>query len=373
MPWCPKCKNEYREGITTCSDCNVPLVEDLSEVVSDDKKLVFTTEHKEKTDDFIKYLAYSGIHSYSVEPDENEFIWSLYVAEDDYKKASKLFTGFALTESEREIEKKLSMQIENDSDDINESDYFSDSDIVGDTDISGNTDIEMTDIPDDIIIPDDTADSEFDSVSDTLNDDNTEEDNNDDNDSDDNYYNNSDDSARDALYSEKQNEEIRKLNARMEFNEMNEAPSATYIRKSDRAKEYRFSAYTCFICGIAGIIFIVLHLLGIINLVAATFSQFVLLIVFAAFLFGGFVMYFNSKTIQSEAGDEENLEKSVIEWLELNVTETYLSDIHDDDTPEEVNYFKYCEVIKGALLKEFPEAPVSMLDALIDEHLSKIC
>lgn len=360
MPWCPKCKNEYREGITTCSDCNVPLVEDLSEAVSDDKKLVFTTEHKEKTDDFIKYLAYSGIHSYSVEPDENEFIWSLYVAEDDYKKASKLFTGFALTESEREIEKKLSAQIENDSD------------IAGDTDIPENVDIEMTDVPDDIIIPDDTADSEYDSVSDTLNDDNIVEDNNDtDNDGDSDYdYNNS---AGDALYSEKQNEEIQKLNARMEFNEMNEAPSATYMRKSDRAKEYRFSAYTCFICGTAGIIFIVLHLLGIINLVTSTFSQFVLLIVFAAFLFGGFVMYFNSKTIQSEAGDEENLEKSVAEWLELNVTETYLSDIHDDDTPEEVNYFKYCEVIKGALSKEFPEAPVSMIDALIDEHLSKIC
>lgn len=357
MPWCPKCKNEYREGITTCSDCNVPLVEDLNEVVSDDKKLVFTTEHKEKTDDFIKYLAYSGIHSYSVEPDENEFIWSLYVAEDDYKKASKLFTGFALTESEREIEKKFSAQIENDSD------------IAGDTDISEKIDIEMTDVPDDIIIPDDTADSEYDSVSDTLNDDNTKEDNNDD----DNYYYNSDDSAGDALYSEKQNEEIRKLNAMMEFNEMTEAPSATYTRKSDRATEYRFSAYTCFICGIGGIIFIALHFLGVINVVASTFSQFVMLFVFAAFLLCGIVMYFNSKTIQSEAGDEENLENSVTEWLELNVTETYLSDIHDDDTPEEVNYFKYCEVIKGALSKEFPEAPVSMIDALIDEHLSKIC
>lgn len=351
MPWCPKCKNEYREGITTCSDCNVPLVEDLSEVVSDNKKLVFSTEHKEKTDDFIKYLAYSGIHSYSVEPDENEFIWSLYVAEDDYKKASKLFTGFALTESERAIEKQLSPQIENDSNDIDESDNLSDADIIGDNDIIDRTDIEMTDVPDDIIIPDNMDDYEASSVSETPNDENTE----------------------DALYSEKQNEEIRKLNARIEFDEMYEAPSSTYVRKSDRAKEYRFSAYTCFICGIAGILFIVLNMLGIVNLVAATFSRFVMLFVFVAFFVGGIVMYLNSKTIESEAGDEENMEKSVIEWLDLNVTEAYLSHIHDDDTPEEVNYFKYCEIIKGALSKEFPEASVSMLDALIDEHLSKIC
>ena len=46
MPWCPKCKNEYREGITTCVDCNEALVEDLSEIKSLEKELVFSTEHK---------------------------------------------------------------------------------------------------------------------------------------------------------------------------------------------------------------------------------------------------------------------------------------------------------------------------------------
>ncbi len=29
MPWCPKCKSEYREGITECADCKVPLVDEL--------------------------------------------------------------------------------------------------------------------------------------------------------------------------------------------------------------------------------------------------------------------------------------------------------------------------------------------------------
>lgn len=28
MPWCPKCKNEYKEGITVCMDCNCELVEE---------------------------------------------------------------------------------------------------------------------------------------------------------------------------------------------------------------------------------------------------------------------------------------------------------------------------------------------------------
>ena len=28
MPWCPKCKTEYREGIEVCADCGSQLVEE---------------------------------------------------------------------------------------------------------------------------------------------------------------------------------------------------------------------------------------------------------------------------------------------------------------------------------------------------------
>lgn len=32
MPWCPECKNEYREGITTCADCSISLVDSLEDI-----------------------------------------------------------------------------------------------------------------------------------------------------------------------------------------------------------------------------------------------------------------------------------------------------------------------------------------------------
>ena len=38
--FCPKCKAEYREGVATCADCLVPLVEELP-VASDQQDIDF--------------------------------------------------------------------------------------------------------------------------------------------------------------------------------------------------------------------------------------------------------------------------------------------------------------------------------------------
>ena len=33
--WCPKCKNEYIEGVTTCVDCGCELVAELPEEIDE--------------------------------------------------------------------------------------------------------------------------------------------------------------------------------------------------------------------------------------------------------------------------------------------------------------------------------------------------
>lgn len=49
MPWCPNCKDEYKEGITTCADCGCELVNDLSlvETKDDIEEDTFTYEEAE--------------------------------------------------------------------------------------------------------------------------------------------------------------------------------------------------------------------------------------------------------------------------------------------------------------------------------------
>lgn len=43
MPYCPKCKYEYREGIVTCPDCDEALVTELEEDAPDSNLVVVGT------------------------------------------------------------------------------------------------------------------------------------------------------------------------------------------------------------------------------------------------------------------------------------------------------------------------------------------
>lgn len=60
MSWCPKCKNEYRAGITVCPDCNEELLAELSEEVVLEFVPVFQTADAELKERLVKYLAHCG-------------------------------------------------------------------------------------------------------------------------------------------------------------------------------------------------------------------------------------------------------------------------------------------------------------------------
>ena len=47
MPWCPQCKEEYKEGIIVCPDCKTPLVESL-EQLKEEFVPVFSFDKKSK-------------------------------------------------------------------------------------------------------------------------------------------------------------------------------------------------------------------------------------------------------------------------------------------------------------------------------------
>ncbi len=85
MPYCPKCKNEYREGITVCSDCGCELITDNE---PEREKLIFG--EKEEIENLAEFLQYSQIDKVAVSFDGKDNVYELLVAQKDIPKAEKL-------------------------------------------------------------------------------------------------------------------------------------------------------------------------------------------------------------------------------------------------------------------------------------------
>jgi predicted amidophosphoribosyltransferase len=110
MPYCPKCKAEYQEGIKECADCHVPLVDKLEEVSSSEKVSetqdlpdiveVYRTLDEKDMEQKAFHLYKNGI-KYSVfeyvqpireelEVIDSQIIFRLLVSEEDAPNAVKL-------------------------------------------------------------------------------------------------------------------------------------------------------------------------------------------------------------------------------------------------------------------------------------------
>lgn len=106
MPWCPNCKNEYREGITVCADCGIELVEELAEEVEEKVAVAYIAD-EELTKKFVDYLSYSSIVGEYIF-DENEEAFAVLVPEKDLKAAKTAFRAFYNVESSNELLKRFS-------------------------------------------------------------------------------------------------------------------------------------------------------------------------------------------------------------------------------------------------------------------------
>lgn len=366
MPWCPKCRNEYREGILECSECKVPLVETYDEIISSESAFVplFSSEKKDLLERFISYLDYSGITRHSLTSDEYELVWSVSVCEENLDEAKKLYKGFSIAEKERAaIEAFKEMQESEESDDSKseEKDLDSNETGVDDKDVSEAAFNDSNSSEDGYS---DFEDLEKDNKnsSDAMEETTTEET---DDESSDEYAEQLDDEDELAALAKE------KIESDDLMEELHGASKA-YVRKADQFKDYQFSAITCVFCGAVGVIFCILNMLGIINVFPVLFSQLVMMVVFAMFLFSGIFIYVKSKQIKNQIDDQVDVEGQVKVWLDTNVTNEYLNTIKDEDVSDEVNYFNYSEEVKKWLMNDLPFVDESMAEALTEEHFNKI-
>lgn len=111
MPWCPKCRNEYVEGITTCADCGIELVDELpAEAEPDSPAILCQVANEEMGAKLISYLNYGGIKTAGLMPvdqdekeSEEESGYQLVVAQFEKEAAEEMFASF---DSVEELAKK---------------------------------------------------------------------------------------------------------------------------------------------------------------------------------------------------------------------------------------------------------------------------
>jgi len=97
MPWCPKCKSEYREGFTVCADCGCELVEE--EQTDEMVNLTFGDEDQMKAlEAFLKSNQISGVE---LRRDENDGLCELLIDRKSKPKAMGAMQVFMVQENSK--------------------------------------------------------------------------------------------------------------------------------------------------------------------------------------------------------------------------------------------------------------------------------
>ncbi len=97
MPWCPKCKSEYREGFTVCADCGCELVEE--EQVDEQVTLTFGDEDQMRSLEV--FLKSNQILSVELKRDESDGLCELLVDKRSKQKAVGVMQVFLVQENRK--------------------------------------------------------------------------------------------------------------------------------------------------------------------------------------------------------------------------------------------------------------------------------
>jgi len=98
MPWCPNCKNEYKEGITVCADCGATLVEELPE---NDLIRLAVMENEEAVHRLVDFLTTEGLSPSLSQTEEN--LSEIQIPASQKAEAVKLASAFLSVEKEQEL------------------------------------------------------------------------------------------------------------------------------------------------------------------------------------------------------------------------------------------------------------------------------
>ena len=107
MPWCPSCKNEYKEGIMICPDCDCNLVLEETDIKA---KLSFGDV--DEMEELAEFLRSHHIRKVETSYDEEAQVTELSVAEVDCERAKSLSKLFLMEKIKRHSKSSVNIEEE---------------------------------------------------------------------------------------------------------------------------------------------------------------------------------------------------------------------------------------------------------------------
>ena len=309
MPWCPKCRNEYREGFTVCADCGVELVDRLGEAKADTVKIISgPTEEMNRVYEFLQDNKIKGVYL-----EESEEGITLIQGEKKYLKeitfAIKTYFDKRREEMDEYVQKQqeqLHAKFGSDEDD-----------------------------------EDDETDSD-DSEGISLDDDDDEED--DDDDEEDSRGKTKKDSG--AFRSSKE--------------------------KADDARNSAVALILMGVLGLTFEGLVVFHVLPLtINGTPGKVLYAFMAVVFLILLCFGIMSIFTAKRLRASIVDESNLKEEILKFCKYEAVDTANKLIKvTDDSEDETVYFARMDFLKSAIKREpkFKDVEDATIDGLLDEN-----
>lgn len=328
--WCPKCKMEYREGITVCADCGTELVEGTA----DDFYTADVCALKEEkiADRFLEYLEYSGLEGAKKEEKE-EGIFAVTVPEREIKKAEKLFRGFLLALEEEAEQQK---QQEETAADAEEEEYFEEE----------NSSEEETSSDEEEEYNWDAEEEEQDAEEDAFD-------------------------AEDELQQKADNLLLAK-EAQEDPEEILYTASEEFVPKADAYKDLKFTGLTFLIFAILGWGFLALCQLEILPLHYSTFALVVIIVVFAIFFAIGIVSFVKAGRVKLEIPEEEEKTAEILGWLREELSQEMIDSWKDPNAADEENDLLVTSHIRASLMRKYPTEVVSYLEYLTELYFNEV-
>lgn len=310
MAWCPKCKNEYQEGITVCADCGAELVDELPvEIETAPVAYISEEELALKLVDYLKYSSIEGEISY----DEAQQAFAVLVPKDKLLSAKTAFRAFYNVETSKQALTYVEAGKIFNSFNFPGADKFTDSESDSDIDFE------------------------------VLN----------------------------SISDEDMSEEEKGKLAQAVIAEQVYRPSEIYVKKSDESKDMFSTAITFLAFAFLLLVFLILNALKIITMFSNAASLIMMGILSIGCCMVGINAVKRSRSAEVASVEEEKLTDSLSNWLNCNISDADFETLDEENMSAEVLFLRRSEIIHNKMIAAFPDLDDNYVDALVEDFYDK--